>query len=236
MSDRLDQVLNKGVLRVGTTMDTPVFSMTDPNGSLHGFDMDVLSTLKRALGIDINYVKMTFGSMLDDLAADRFDIAMSGMGRTYERARVATFSRPYMRYGKLLMIRSADSGKYRTLADLDKPGLKIAFNKGGLNDRFAHTEFEHAEPAEYPSNKLATADLLAGKVDAQVQDSTAAVYLSRQNPALAAMDPQNIFHPVYVAILLRREDQSLQNFINIWIDQIEMDGSLAQIRTKWLGS
>jgi cyclohexadienyl dehydratase len=235
MTDRLDQILKRGVLRVGTTMDTPVFSMKDASGALHGFDMDALATLEKALGVRIEYVKMTFGSMLADLAADRFDMAMSGMGRTYERARTATFSKPYMRYGKLLMIRSADKERYRSLADLDKPGLKIAYNKGGLNDRFANTEFEQATPAGYPSNELATADLLAGLVDAQVQDSTAAVYLSRQNPKLAAMAPDNVFHPVHVAILMRREDQTLQNFINIWIDQIEMDGTLAKIRTKWLG-
>lgn len=236
MSDRLDQVLNSGVLRVGTTMDTPVFSMKSASGGLHGFDMDVLETLAPALGVKIEYVKMTFGSMLGDLAAGKFDMAMSGMGRTFDRARTATFSKPYMRYGKLLMIRSADREKYKSLADLDRPGLKIAFNKGGLNDRFANTEFKHATPAGYPSNELATADLLAGKVDAHVQDSTAAVYLARQNPALAAMAPENVFHPVHVAILMRREDRSLRDFVNIWIDQIEMDGRLAAIRTKWLGS
>jgi ABC-type amino acid transport substrate-binding protein len=38
-----------------------------------------------------------------------------------------------------------------------------------------------------------------------------------------------------VAILLRREDQALQNFIDIWIDQSEMDGTLAKIHAKWLG-
>ena len=53
---------------------------------------------------------------------------------------------------------------------------------------------------------------------------------------LAAMTPENVFHPVHVAILMRREDRSLRDFINIWIDQIEMDGTLAKIRTKWLGS
>jgi cyclohexadienyl dehydratase len=236
MSDRLDQVLKSGVLRVGTTMDTPVFSMKDASGRLHGFDMDALETLSSALGVKIEYVKMTFGSMLGDLAADKFDMAMSGMGRTFDRARTATFSKPYMRYGKLLMIRAADKNKYKSLADLDKPGLKIAYNRGGLNDRFANTEFKQATPAGYPSNEVATADLLAGLVDAQVQDSTAAVYLSRQNPKLAAMAPENVFHPVFVAILMRREDQTLQNYINIWIDQIEMDGTLAKIRTKWLGS
>jgi ABC-type amino acid transport substrate-binding protein len=82
---------------------------------------------------------------------------------------------------------------------------------------------------------MATADLLAGKVDAQVQDSTAAVYRARVDPRLAAMSPQDVFNPVYVAILLRREDQTLQNYINIWIDQIEMDGTLKKIRAKWLG-
>ena len=216
-------------------MDTPVFSMRNASGQLEGFDMDALESLGKALGVKIEYVKMTFGTMLGDLLADKFDIAMSGMGRTLDRARTATFSKPYMRYGKLLMIRSADREKFKTLADLDKPGLKIAYNKGGLNDRFAHTEFTQATPTGYPSNQLATADLLAGKVDAQVQDSTAAVYMARLNPALAAMSPENVLHHVLVAILLRREDQTLQNYLNIWIDQIEMDGTLAAIRKKWLG-
>jgi cyclohexadienyl dehydratase len=235
-ADRLESVLKSGVLRVGTTMDTPVFSMRNASGHLEGFDMDALETLGKALGVKIEYMKMTFGTMLADLAADKFDIAMSGMGRTLDRARTATFSKPYMRYGKLMMIRMADKGKYKTLADLDKPGLKIGYNKGGLNDRFANTEFKQATPAGYASNELATADLLAGKIDAQVQDSTAALYMGRQNPKLAAMSPDKIFNPVYVAILMRREDQTLQNYINIWIDQIEMDGTLGKIRTKWLGT
>jgi len=235
MSDRLDLVLKAGVLRVGTTMDTPVFSMRDASGQLKGLDMDLLETLANALNVKIEYVKMTFGTMVPDLLADKFDMAMSGMGRTFDRARIATFSKPYMRYGKLMMIRSADAERYRTLSDLDKAGIKIAFNRGGLNDRFANTEFQRATPTGYPSNQLATADLLDGKVDAQVQDSTAAVYMARNNPLLAAMSPDNVFHPVHVAALLRREDQSLQNFINIWVDQIETDGTLARIRQSWLG-
>jgi cyclohexadienyl dehydratase len=235
VSDRLQTVLDRGILRVGTTMDTPVFSMRSTSGELDGFDMDALETLAGALAVKIDYVKMTFGTMLPDLLSDKFDIAMSGMGRTVERARVATFSKPYMLYGKLMMVRSDDKERYRTLADLDKPGLKIAYNKGGLNDRFANSRFKHATPTAYPSNELATADLLAGSVDAQVQDSTAAIYRQRIDPRFTAMSPANIFDPVYVAILLRREDRTLRDFINIWIDQIELDGTLQRIRAKWLG-
>jgi cyclohexadienyl dehydratase len=187
--DRLQRILTAGVLRVGTSMDTPVFSMRDPaTGKLEGFDMDALATLGPALGVKIDYVKMTFGSMLADLAADKFDVAMSGMGRTLDRARVATFSKPYMRYGKLMMIRSADQERFKSLADLDHPGRKIAYNKGGLNDRFANTMFKQATPVGFDSNELATADLIDGKVDAQVSDSTAAIYMGAE-PAARGDEP-----------------------------------------------
>jgi cyclohexadienyl dehydratase len=234
--DRMERILASKVLRVGTTMDTPVFSMRNAaTGQLEGFDMDALATLSQALGgVKIEYVKMTFGTMLPDLLADKFDIAMSGMGRTLDRARTATFSRPYMRYGKLLLIRTADKDKYKSLEDLDKAGLKIAHNMGGLNERFAKVRFKNATPAGFASNELAFADLVDGKVDAQVADSTSAVYLAAKDQRVVVMNPQNVFDPVYVAILIRREDQTLLNYINIWLDQIEMDGTLANIRNKWL--
>jgi cyclohexadienyl dehydratase len=234
-TDRLQRILDAGVLRVGTTMDTPVFSMRDAAGQLEGFDIDALATLGPALGVKIDYTKMTFGSMLADLATDKFDIAMSGMGRTLDRARSAAFSKPYMLYGKLMMIRSADRERFKTLPDLDRPGIKVAYNKGGLNETFAKTMFKEATPVAFDSNQLATTDLRAGKVDAQVADSTAALYMARQDAQIAAIDPQNIFNPVYVAILLHREDQTLLNYINVWIDQIEMDGTLTKIRKKWIG-
>jgi cyclohexadienyl dehydratase len=233
--DRLQRILDTGILRVGTAMDTPVFSMLNASGQIEGFDIDVLATLSPALGVKVDYVKMTFGSMLGDLAADKFDIAMSGMGRTLDRARTATFSKPYMLYGKLMMIRSSDKERFKSLPDLDQSGIKIAYNKGGLNETFAKARFKLATPVAFDSNQLATSDLLSGKVDAQVADSTAALYTARQDPRIAAMDPTNVFNPVYVAILLHREDQTLLNYINIWIDQIEMDGTLAKIRNNWLG-
>jgi cyclohexadienyl dehydratase len=233
--DRLQKILASGVLRVGTTMDTPVFSMRNAEGRLEGIDIDLLETLAPALGVRIEYVKMSFGSMLPDLAADKFDVAMSGMGRTYERARVATYSRPYMRYGKLMVIRSADRARFASLSDLDRPGNRIAYNQGGLNDRFANTMFKQAALVGYASNELATTDLLGNKVDAQVSDSTAAIYLERQNPKLHAMARYQVFNPIYVAMLLNRGDQTLLNFINIWLDQLELEGTLAKVRAKWLG-
>jgi cyclohexadienyl dehydratase len=46
--DRLQRILDTGVVRVGTTMDTPVFSTRNASGQIEGFDMDVLDTLNDA--------------------------------------------------------------------------------------------------------------------------------------------------------------------------------------------
>ena len=111
-----------------------------------------------------------------DLAADKFDIAMSGMGRTLDRARVATFSKPYMRYGKLLLIRSADQGRFKTLADVmaaakAAPG-KLTFGSGGqgtvqymapeLMNQSAGVSMLHIP---YKSGGLAITATLASEVD-----------------------------------------------------------------------
>ena len=106
--------------------------------------------------------------------------------------------------------------------ELGAVGLDLAF---GTDDEILSHDLCHAQLAQ----------MLAGKLDAQVSDSTAAIYMGRQNPRLAAMSPDKVFHPIYVAILLRRDDQTLLNYINIWLDQIELDGTLGKIRTKWLG-
>ncbi len=45
-----------------------------------------------------------------------------------------------------------------------------------------------------------------------------AIYRARIDPKFAAMAPENLLNPVYVAAPLRREDQALLNYANIWID------------------
>lgn len=233
--DRLEAVLKSGVLRVGITQDTPPLSMSKPDGSVEGLDIDMLDSLEKAMGVKIVLVKTSLAVLLDSLRDDKFDISLGGGSVTYERAKIATFSKPYMHIGKLLMIRAADRDKYRSIADLDRPGLKIAYNQGGVNDRFVHGNFKEATPVGFASNALATPALVGGEVDAQVSDSTAGLYDVRQDRRLALIDPNHPIDPIFLAVLMHRGDRSMADFINVWIDQITLDGTMARIRSKWIG-
>ena len=234
--DRLDGVLKRGELRVGITQDTPPLSISKLDGSVEGLDIDMLESLSNAMGVKVVLVKTNLAILLDSLRSDKFDISLAGGSVTYDRAKVGTFSKPYMHIGKLMMIRATDRNKYKSLADLDKPGLKIAFNKGGLNDRFVHSNFKQATPVGFTSNALATPALINGEVDAQVSDSTAGLYDVKQDSRLALIDPDHPIDPIYLAVLLHRGDQSMLDFINVWLDQIELDGTMTRIRTKWVGN
>ena len=234
--DRLAAVLKSGVLRVGITQDTPPLSMSKPDGSVEGLDIDMLDSLSKAMGVKIVLVKTSLAVLLDSLQRDTFDISLGGGSVTYERAKLATFSKPYMHIGKLLMIRAADRDKYKSFADLDRPGLKIAYNQGGVNDRFVHANFKQATPVGFASNALATPALIGSEVDAQVSDSTAGLYDVKEDSRLALIDPDHPIDPIFLAVLMHRGDQSMADFINVWIDQILLDGTMARIRSKWVGN
>ena len=234
--DRLDAVLKSGELRVGITQDTPPLSISKPDGSVERLDIDMLESLSKAMGVKIVLVRTNLAVLLDSLRADKFDISLAGGSVTYDRAKVGTFSKPYLHIGKLLMIRATDRAKYKSFADLDQPGLKIAFNKGGLNDRFVNSNFKQAAPVGFTSNALATPALLAGEVNAQVVDSMAGLYDVKQDSRLALIDPDHPIDPIYLAVLFHRGDQSMLNFVNVWLDQIELDGTMAKLRAKWVGN
>jgi cyclohexadienyl dehydratase len=210
--------------------------MAKPDGSVEGLDIDMLDSLSRAMGVNIVLVKTNLAALLDNLRSDKFDLSLGGGSVTYERAKVATFSKPYMHIGKLLMIRATDRDKYRSIAHLDKPGLKIAYNQGGVNDRFVHANFKQATPVGFTSNALATPALIDGKVDGQVSDSTAGLYDVKHDARLTLIDPEHPTDPIYLAVLLHRGDQSLLDFINVWIDQITLDGTMARLLAKWVGT
>lgn len=54
---RLQDVLNTGVLRVGTTGDWNPMTMKDPaTNSYRGFDIDVTAELAKDLGVKVEYV------------------------------------------------------------------------------------------------------------------------------------------------------------------------------------
>jgi cyclohexadienyl dehydratase len=126
---RLDAILESHILRVGTTGDYRPFTALDKkSGEYSGFDIDMARSLAQALGVKIEFIPTAWSNLAKDLAAGDFDIAMGGVSVTLDRQRRGFFSAPTMRDGKTPIARCADQEKFQTLAEIDRPGVKVIAN------------------------------------------------------------------------------------------------------------
>src|SRR5262245_23667699 len=82
----LADVRARGTLRVAHTNDYRPFSFRAPDGAPTGIDVDVARRFAESLGVAVEWVDTSWSTLSADLAAGRFDVAMSGVSITAERA------------------------------------------------------------------------------------------------------------------------------------------------------
>jgi cyclohexadienyl dehydratase len=73
-------------------------------------DIEMAQDHAKRLGVKLNLVRTTWGSMVNDLGVD-CDVAMGGINITLDRAKQALYSSPYLRDGKAAIVRCADRSK-----------------------------------------------------------------------------------------------------------------------------
>jgi cyclohexadienyl dehydratase len=118
-SSKLDDVLTRGTLRIGTTGDYKPFTYLDQAANqFEGFDIDLAHSLGEALGVKVEFVKTSWPTLMQDFTEGKFDVAMGGISFTFDRAKKAYFSDPYIREGKTPIARCEKGGKFQTLAEI----------------------------------------------------------------------------------------------------------------------
>jgi cyclohexadienyl dehydratase len=97
-------------LRVGTSGDYAPFSQDGKAGELRGFDVAVARAYAEERGLELEFVRFRWPQLLRDLAADRFDVAMSGVTVRPLRSVAGRFSVPSSRAGRCCCCASPSAG------------------------------------------------------------------------------------------------------------------------------
>lgn len=234
-SSRLDEILNRGVLKIGTPGDYKPFTYKDPvSGQFTGFDIDQAQSLSKALGVKLEIVETSWPSLTTDFRAGKFDIAMGGVSATLERQKYGLFSVSYMDAGKAPLTRCADRDKFNTLAAIDKPEVKVIVNPGGTNAVFVKDNIRQAQIVRWKDNLGIFIALAAGKGDVMITDSVEALYQQKLHPkVLCAATVEQPFNKTQKAYWIQR-DPYLAAFVDQWLRQEQLNGSLESLRKKWL--
>ncbi len=164
-SGTLDQIKQRGSLRIGVTQAPPWFSKDPKNGEWNaGFGISMGKAMAAALGVKLETVEVTWGTAIAALQANKIDIQYM-LDATPERAQAVDFPASPLLYYSLAVL-ARDDLQATDWSDLDKPSVRIAVPQASSMDKFVSETTPKATIQRFPGNAEAIAAFQAGRADA----------------------------------------------------------------------
>jgi cyclohexadienyl dehydratase len=226
--NRLEQIVSTGVLRIGTTGDYAPFTYrTGQDESPVGIDIDLGLRLADALGVEAAFVETSWPTLLDDLVAGRYDIAMGGVSRTLERQKQGYLSPAYYAGGKTPIARCNQADRYGSLEAIDRPGVRVIVNPGGTNEAFLDTNVHRAVKVPHEDNRTIFDALVAGRADVMITDRIEAELQAKRHPELCATMPGTITYQQKGYLM--PQDGPWHAFVATWLELAIADGTVSAV-------
>lgn len=229
-SDRLQDIIKKGVVRIAVPLDVPPFGSQNQARQAEGFDVDLANMVAKALGVKLEMQQVTGANRIPFLLTDKVDIVISVMGLTPERAKQVMFTAPYADtqlavFGpKNIAVKSADQlGTY-----------KVAAAKGTTQELGLSAMNPKAQIMRTEDDATAAAAYLSGQAELFATNSLIVPDLQKRNPNKEFELKFTIRRsPAHMGV--RMGEHNLVRWLDGFIFFNTMNGELNKLHEKWLG-
>ena len=142
---RLKEILDKGVLRVGTTGDWNPMTMKDPaTNTYKGYDIDMMTELAKDLGVKVEFVATDWKTLVSGVVSNKYDLTGSA-SISMKRAKVAGYSPSYFSLATVPLTLKKNLSKFQDWGDLDKPNVTVAATLGTTQEQQVKRFFPSAK-------------------------------------------------------------------------------------------
>lgn len=184
-SSKLNEVLKRGSLIVGTGSTNPPWHFEDEKGELQGFDIEMARLLAKGLFDDpgkVQFVRQASDARVPNLQTGQVDVVFQFMTVTAQRAQLVAFSIPYYREGVGTLLRR--NSPHAGALDLAKAGkkVKVSILQNVYAETLVHAAIPNAEVMQLDSVANAVLALDSGRVEAAAIDDSTVRWLARQSP------------------------------------------------------
>ena len=224
------------VLRIGVEGAYPPFSWKEADGTLKGFDIDIANALCEKMGRECELVEQDWDGIIPALLAEKYDAIVASMAITEERRKRVDFTDKYLNTpARFVAAKDAD---FAATAE----GLKdkvVGVQRGSIHQCYMEKAFPETELRLYGTQDEVFLDLAAGRIDAQISNSTQAVegFLGKDQGKGYAFLGGDQFdlecHGEGAGIAVRKGEDELREAFNAAIRAIRKDGTYAKINKKY---
>lgn len=227
----LDEILERGTIRVGTTGDF-YMSFIDPDtNERRGHDIDLVTKLAEDMGVEVEWVPTDWANLLSGIAAGKYDIT-TGASYNMGRAKTAGYTLPVINVGTVPLVRAEDQDRFTAWDQINQPEVITAARLGTVFEDQARQLVPDSDLRLISQPATEYQEVLSGKADVAITSLFDAANLVGQFPELAIASVTPAARNA-IGLLTPRDDQELINYINVWIRMQERNGYLDELRAKW---
>jgi polar amino acid transport system substrate-binding protein len=228
----LDQIRQRGELRVGFETGYMPFEMIDKGGDVIGFDVDLAKLMAKKLGVKLVTVNQSWDGIIPALLTGKFDVTLGGMTITPDRAKSVDFCDPYLTIGQTVLLGRKLADRVKSVSDLDQPQYTVLTKLGTTGDIAAKKQFKRAKLRTFEHQAEASIEVRNGRADGFVYDLPF-------NAVMAAQYPDSLVHlkdPFTHEDLgwaIRKGDPALRAWLNEFLAGLRKDGTYDALYRKW---
>lgn len=195
------------------------------DSQLRGIDIDLAKSLSNDLGVSPVFIDSSFASFMDDLDADKCDIAMFGIGHTDARRARVDLTTPTLRSG-MYAVTTKTNSTIRNWADIDLPGRVVAVQKGTVMEPYMLQNAKKAEVRVIVPPDTREDEVLSGRADVFMTDYPYSLRMQFQHDWARIIAPPQIVNPVDYGFAVKKGQPEWLAFVNDFIAKIKKDGRL----------
>ncbi len=185
-ADIVQQLAPSGTLRAAINLGNPVLAQRDAiSGDLRGVSVDLASEIARRLGVPVRFVPFdAAGKVFEALQSRAWDVAFLAIDP--KRATEIAFTAPYVIIEGSYMVRR--TSPLQVIADVDRPGVRIAVGNGSAYELFLSRTLQHAQLVRLPTGNEAIAAFLREGIDAAAGVKSPLQKFAQEHADLRVMD------------------------------------------------
>jgi len=230
--------------KIGTEGGYPPWSMVDASGNVTGFDADVAAALCAEIDADCRFVVQSFDSLIPSLNAKRFDLIISGMSYTPERAKRVNFSIPYAVEDAIFILPASSELIQAPDSDAIFSGLEgktIGVQGGTTHGAYLAKMAPEVNIKDYETLDQMQIDLDAGRLDGTFADLTSqqqffdkmdnADFALTEYVIKGSSDPETLGYGIAVGIHL--DNDELKEQVDAALCTLIENGTIKEASEKW---